>query len=198
MNLPPVYSASDVMALSSIRDKEREEAGRHKELDAIGKFKYLQALADQGKPVGYGSRQEMLSGLGLDIAQSPEAAAFRNSIAEGDAMKYGNDINYYAKQAADLPGTQKINEDLGKFNLGHLAVPTMMPKTMRELAGEYGYPASARPQAKKPIWPAKPGAEKPVEVRDAAPSDGNTAGGPLSEAESTQLQSLLARLIGTK
>ena len=149
MNLPPVYSSSDVLALSSIRDKEKEEEKRRKELEAIGQFKMLQSRADRGEDVGAKSRQEMLSNLGLDIAQSPEAEAFRNSIAEDEAKKYGQDISFYGKQAADLPATQKINEDLGKANLSHLAVPTIMPKSPRDLANEYGYPASAAPQAKE-------------------------------------------------
>jgi len=149
MNLPPVYSSSDVLALSSIRDKEKEEEKRRKELEAIGQFKMLQSRADRGEDVGAKSQQEMLSNLGLDIAQSPEAEAFRNSIAEDEAKKYGQDISFYGKQAADLPATQKINEDLGKANLSHLAVPTIMPKSPRDLANEYGYPASAAPQAKE-------------------------------------------------
>lgn len=177
------------MALSSIRSKEKEEEERQKQLDAIEKFKRLQAQADLGKSIGYTSRDQILSGLGLDVAQSPEAVAFRNSIAEDEGKKYAQDVNFYTKVAPEFNAWQKENfpsRDISKEgetydmvqnfsptikgkkgeptsepyrrdrpgvaqtspDLTRFAVP-MREKSPRELANEYGYPASAAPQAKE-------------------------------------------------
>jgi hypothetical protein len=94
------------------------------------------------------------------------------------------------------PSEQQVFSDLGSKNLGiqGLALGSI-PKSINQVAAELGYnPAAAGKLPQAPLFPGK--AAKPI--AGDTPSDGNAGGGPLSEAERTQLQSLLARLIGTK
>jgi hypothetical protein len=96
-------------------------------------------------------------------------------------------MNQSAREAFDA---------LGKENLGIQDIALgSIPKSIGRAAGELGYgaPRSANPPRAQ-LWPGITGKAADGD----APSVANAGGGPLSEAERTQLQSLLARLIGTK
>jgi hypothetical protein len=94
---------------------------------------------------------------------------------------------------------REVAKNLGGNNFAGISIAEnplrTMPKSIGQVATELGYgaPRSANPP-RAPLFPGK--AAKAI--AGDAPSVGNAAGGPLSEAERTQLQSLLARLIGTK
>ena len=103
-----------------------------------------------------GTRSSIMSDLGLDIAQSPEAKAFQNAQQEDKAQSYGQTLAFQKQQEDQRPADEAFNESLKpRFlkdtNLERFAVPTIDRKDQRQIAGEYGYPASAEPQAKEAI-----------------------------------------------